>query len=455
MKTQQYDFIIGYEHKNREIESICLLKIELEHRGYSVFIYNTNDQRLKEHIRAYHAEVLLLPYAYETEHISFCVQQSITFNKLINLQWEQALNKYEEDNVDSYQTPSGICKKAVHLSWGMSNVRRLNRVSGIDSNNIRLVGNITLDFLKEPLCKYYISKEKIYKQYGIPLDKKICLFIASFLIMQSEEEIEGMVKQFGGWVKEQHEIGLKTCHTILQWIQKALEMDTELFFIYRPHPGDRIDFVYGLQKKCDRFVVIKDLSVKQWILIVDKIYTWTSTTVAEIYSAQKSCYILYPYEVSENSKMRLFENAVVIKTFQSFYQSLKSEHTDFPIDIDVLDDYYSIDAKMNYCRIADVCEEVLNCSQYQIDRDSLRRVYKIPVRGKSLFKRINIYLWQIDWIYKLFFRIANTVPHKFKCSYFEQKLAEKVSYEKWRKEEWVSQKEIHNICSRLKSILKM
>ena len=35
------DFLIMYEHKNREINSDCLLKVELERRGYTVKIENT------------------------------------------------------------------------------------------------------------------------------------------------------------------------------------------------------------------------------------------------------------------------------------------------------------------------------------------------------------------------------------------------------------------------------
>ena len=35
---RKYDFLFLYEVKNRELESLCLLKYELERRGYSVAI---------------------------------------------------------------------------------------------------------------------------------------------------------------------------------------------------------------------------------------------------------------------------------------------------------------------------------------------------------------------------------------------------------------------------------
>ena len=41
MKTKKVDFLIRYEHKVRDLESIMLIRTELERRGYSVaFICN-------------------------------------------------------------------------------------------------------------------------------------------------------------------------------------------------------------------------------------------------------------------------------------------------------------------------------------------------------------------------------------------------------------------------------
>lgn len=449
MKT--YDFIIGYEHKKREIESICLLKCELERRGYKVLIYNTNDERLKEHIKLYHTEVLLLPYAYDDKIISFCTRRAVSFNKLIDLQWEQALNRQQEDDVNSYKNPSGIGKKAVHLSWGKANVYRLTHVVGIDPKMVKLVGNITLDFLKNPLSNYYLTKEEIYRQYNIPSDKKVCLFIASFkAALVTEEELNELCRVFGDWRRTQHEVSLRTMQTILDWIQKALEADPELYFIYRPHPGERTYVVDEIQKRCERFVVIKDLSVKQWILVVDKIYTWLSTVVAEVYSADKSCYILYPYAYEAHG--RLFDNMDFIADYNAFIASLNSNEVHFPIEMGVLNDYYSIEKGMSYCRIADVCEEVLHDSYYQIDEDELIRIYEMSIQGKSLVKKINLYLWQLDWFYNLYWQMTTKLSLKGK--YFEKKRNDRANYEKWKREEVASKEDIRNMCGKIKYCLK-
>lgn len=450
MKT--YDFIIGYEHKNREIESICLLKCELENRGYSVYIYNTNDSRLKEHIHKFHAKVLLIPYAYDNRVVSFCVGKAITFDKLINLQWEQAIYKQQEDNGDSFRSPSGICKQAVHFSWGKANVKRLCEIVGLDKKNVELVGNMTLDFLKKPLSTYYLSKEELYKKYNIPQDKKVCLFISSFKSATlSSEALEAWCKQYGEWRRAQHVVALKTLKTVLAWIKKALENDPELVFIFRPHPGEGTELADCLAKECERFIVIKDLSVKQWIVAADKIYTWLSTTVVEVYFAGKDCSIVYPYDVPKEAEARLFDEADVIRTYPEFENTFGTKLT-FPIKLDRLNDYYMTDEGMSYIRAAGVCEKVLADETYLIDNEALSDVYSVNWQRSSFFKKIKIYLWQIDWFYECFWKVTQ---NKLKNNrYINEKRIARDEYELWKKEEYVSNEEIEKISEKIRRCLE-
>lgn len=90
---KKYDYIIGYEHKHREVESICLLKAELESRGFSVFVYCIYDPGLFRYVRKYKAKVLIVPFGYDNSSFYKCVRQAVDFDKVINLQWEQAIYK--------------------------------------------------------------------------------------------------------------------------------------------------------------------------------------------------------------------------------------------------------------------------------------------------------------------------------------------------------------------------
>lgn len=64
--NQKVDFLIRYEHKIRELESVMLLKLELERRGYTVGLVCNY-----EHRHDYEPKVLIVPAGYYTEHFMY------------------------------------------------------------------------------------------------------------------------------------------------------------------------------------------------------------------------------------------------------------------------------------------------------------------------------------------------------------------------------------------------
>ena len=450
MKT--YDYIIGYEHKHREVESICLLKAELESRGFSVFVYCIYDPRLFRYVRKYKAKILIVPFGYDNSSFYKCVRQAVDFDKVINLQWEQAIYKQQEESSRSFKNPSGICLKAIHISWGRENQKRLVQVAGVSEKNVRLAGNMTLDFLKKPLTQFYLSREELFQKYDIPDGKKICLLIASFKSATlSDGEVENLCRIYGSWRREHHLIARKTRDTILEWIERALNADEDLFFIYRPHPAEDTAYVSQIARRCDRFVVIDELSVKQWILAVDKIYTWMSTSVAEVYFSGKDCFILYPYELPEEANARLFDHAGMIKGYDGFYQSFYRDNPVFPIPKQDINDYYLADDGMSYMRVADVCEEVYRDEHYKISQEDKEPIYALADKPKTLVKRLNSFLWRIDWVYHLFYRVIAVFPN---TDYSGKWIKHKESLDALFMTEYVSDDEMEAIGRRIKECLE-
>lgn len=169
--------------------------------------------------------------------------------------------------------------------------------------------------------------------------------------------------------------------------------------------------------------------------------------MAEVYFAQKGCYILYPYKLPEEALGRLTDKMKYISEYKAFQFSLNSQTDDFPIDIETLNEYYTIDQSMSYVKIADVCEEILRNPYYQIETGDLKRIYKMATQGKSFIKKVNLYLWQLDWFYNLFWKV--TAKLSLKGKYFEKKRYDRISYEKWKKEEVASEEEIQRIYARI------
>ena len=66
MKTKKVDFLIRYEHKVRDLESIMLIRTELERRGYSVaFMCNYEYDRQDR----YQDKVLVSPAIYSEANL--------------------------------------------------------------------------------------------------------------------------------------------------------------------------------------------------------------------------------------------------------------------------------------------------------------------------------------------------------------------------------------------------
>lgn len=452
-KMKKYDFIIGYEHKVREIESVCLLKYELERRRYSVLIYNTNDDRFKEKINKYYAKVLILPYAYDDKIISFCVGKSIKFDKIINLQWEQAIYKHQEDEKTSYRNPSGISCQAMHIAWGEANKRRLTHIVGLNEENVSVAGNMTLDFLKNPLKNFYMDRKELFFKYQIPEEKRVCLFISSFKSATlSDETLNEWCRIYGEWRREQHNVAKRTLKEILRWIEKAIQEDSNLFFVYRPHPGEHTQFVDELESKCKNFKVISDLSVKQWIIATDVVYTWMSTTVVESFFANKSCYLVYPYELPKEAMVRLFEESLSIKNYEVFKQSIYSQKINRPISADKIKPYYNTDDGMSYKKVADICEKIYKDSKYLIEEIEKKNIYNLQYRDKTIYKRCKMWFWQFRFIRAIILIFGKCFS---KNKFLNKKVQDNEKYLEWKKKEMVTDEQLKMISEKIKVCLEV
>lgn len=357
MKT--VDFLFLYEVKNRELENICLLKYEIERRGYSSEIINTWQYLYKEKPEIF-ARVVVVFAIYNNEVFEFIKQYVYSFEKIVNLQWEQLFSNKDERNRNSYYNVTGIAKKATHISWGKRNYNRLVDYCHVPAQNVKICGHITLDFLREDFNGYYKKRENLLSQYNINTDKKIILFISSF-VTPPDKDIE-QIKASKDSVSEMKKISFASQEILMRWVGKILDEDHDSYFIYRPHPAEIINnkILDRMKRKYKNFLIISDHSVKQWIKIVDNIFTWYSTSIIEIYAANKTCQIVRPIKIPSDLEIQLYENARIINNFNNFKRAFKFNSEEFPIDERVINEIYDIKQDLpSYIRICNVMEEVL------------------------------------------------------------------------------------------------
>ena len=345
------DFLFICEAKARELESLCLIARELEKCGHSVGLLSFWDIPNFHLWNRIKTKVLIIQSAYTTmslNRILICVKG---YTKIVNMQWEQVYCEKDMDNEMSPWNMYGKTHDIKHLSWGEENYRKLVEYDKIPDENVVVVGNITLDFLRDELKDFYLSKEEIMKEFKINPSLKLFLFISSFSFVNLPNEI--MENELAGFM----DISVLSQKVILEWIEELLNNVHDLAFVYRPHPAEADNQeLKRLASKYSNFYVISDHSVKQWILVADTIYNWYSTSMAEIYFAKKNCFILRPYTIDNGYECTVFLGGHFIDNKEDFLKSVYSSVAEFPISVtNIRNKYYHDEQEPTYVKIARVC----------------------------------------------------------------------------------------------------
>ena len=399
LKRDQYDFVIITEVKAREFETDCLLCYELERKGYRVKLVSTWEEEFHMH-RPLNAKVVVSWSMYNTATFNHIMGFVTNCKKMINMQCEQIYtnSKANECSDNVFAGVHGKAVEAVHIAWGNNTVRRLVDKYHVDPSKVFLTGDIALDLYRPAFMSMTMSKRRLCEKYGIPIEKKMYLFISSFAVNDlPDRAIEAYSATESD--KKFQDVSRKSQREILKWFDMILPSFENGIIVYRPHPAERNSkLLHEFEKRHDNFRVIPDEVIRQWIISADKIYTWSSTSIKEIYAAQRSCEILRPYQFDYSEETQIYNSAKFVTTYDEFKNNfLKTP--DFPIPDDYIKDFFFLPEKPTYQLIADCFEKVLSDSSYEIDIDyknsferELRR-YKHNI--KMCLHRIALMLNQI------------------------------------------------------------
>jgi surface carbohydrate biosynthesis protein len=388
--ARRVDFLFNYEHKAREMESIGLIKNELERRGYSVGLSNTYEEQRVQFTERRNARVVIAPALYNDASLfAFVYRVAGACRKVVNMQWEQALTNQDESDPGFYQNPKGAARDAVHLCWGEEPRQRLLR-AGVPADKAKIVGPVQMDVLRPEMRSFHLSRDELGARFDLRSDREWVLFISSFtFVNMSSEEFETEVKSVGSWLKDFVLLSRQSQDAILAWMVEACTAHPERVFIYRPHPSETADpRLEALAREHENFRVIKEHSVRQWIVCCDRIFTWYSTSAAEAFFAGKPCAVLRPVPIPVELDVSIFRGAAMISHREQFFQALAGE-TPAALDPDLIRRYFAVDPERpTYARICDLLEEIHHSSALDMPPISRARAlyyYAQWIRHRAFF----------------------------------------------------------------------
>lgn len=379
---EKTDFLISYEHKARELDTIVLLKQELEKRGYTVRIHCSyeNDVFKYPQFSKVKAKCVIVPAAYDIDvidYFSFSIVGLV--KKIINLQWEQVLSIEEESDKNGYHNPKGIARNIVHLCWGEASQRRL-MVSGVPKSRCVVTGPGHMDILRKPYSKKILNKDVLSENFCIDSHKKWILFISSFSLNDLDVQNKEYIRNSMGieYFDSFYNFSVKSREEILKWFDYYLLENSNSIIIYRPHPDEvnKNNELKKLEKKHENFKVISDLVITHWINSADIILNWYSTAKAYVVFQNKFEYVLRPIPIEKKYEVSIMNGDSFVTTYEEFFDVVTNDKREsYPMrDIS---DYYDFDKEVpTYKRIADMCEQILKSKKYDVF---------IPLRYKAHF----------------------------------------------------------------------
>lgn len=449
---KKLDFLFIYEHKVRELENLCLMKYELDKRGYKTKIVYIDDAYNAIQDRPiYHAKVVCTMACYDNYTLFWHTKEFVKFEKVIDLQWENIVYAKDEEREDAYKNYYGIGKDVVHVSWGQQNVKRLLKAAHLDEKKVKLTGHVGMDFLRNPLNKYYLSREELFSKYHLPIDKKVILFASPYYGDQlSQDYVEGMCERFGDDWTEYYKFMCDSQQIVLSWFEEACKENPDIIVIFRPHPGHPSRMAEKLAGRCNNFRIISGESVKQWIVTCDRVYTGNSSVVVEAFFARKMCQLLFPLPTTPGFELKLITDSRKITCYEDFYKSICEDQQEFPTPRESIEEIYLIDWETpNYIKFADMAEEVLHDDSYRLTRKQLKD-YKEYSREE---KRVRAFV-NTPVLYDIYLSMLKNEKLQFGFFKNQRRIRkEKHDYlrdfEKQHEHELTSEKEIDSIINRI------
>ena len=353
------DFLILYEHISRELESNCLLMAELQKRGYSVELMQLMARKKLKYFLWKKPKVIITSAMYDNETLNSFVYNNVgKLNKVINLHWEEVLSREQEES--SFYSLKQNAAKCVHICWGNAAKKRIV-AHGVSEKNAVVTGALHLDFLGDNFKSSLVGKHRLAEKYSLDESMNWILYISSFSCASMDdkeiEELNSMTDlNFTGF----REVGLRSMKVTLDWFSRFLSERPNNILIYRPHPNEWSSPVLAeMQKKYSNFKVISDYSIREWIYACDTIFSWMSTSIAEVYFLKKNCLILRPEPLYSDYDPVIYEGCDAVSSYDELLSSFDRGITSFPIEPSLIEEHYSFIPNMPaYMRVADLSESV-------------------------------------------------------------------------------------------------
>lgn len=321
--SRPVDVIWIIEHVARELDVACAIKALVEKRyGLTVEIISIQ-ANVRVVTRQWQPRLVVTPFLYGA-HLA-AISHFIAFWHepiYFNLAWEQLFSK----STEKYKAIVGDFTKhhVIHHAWG--DFFRHNLIAqGVDENLIVLNGQPAYKLYDEPYRQYFPSRAVLAKQHGLNPDHRWIVFPENYSwAFYTDAGLEQLIAYGANreLTYQLRDVTQKSFAAVLHWCKTAAT-NHAVEIILRPRPAHASTLMdwkirETISERPANFHVIKDGSVREWILASDAVVSSYSTTLIEAAVAHKGAYMLEPYPFLESQHSDWHPYAARITTYDAF-----------------------------------------------------------------------------------------------------------------------------------------
>jgi len=246
----------------------------------------------------------------------------------LNLAYEQIFQNINEN----LKAPKDEFSKkwVIHHAWGRNYFEYLTKF-GVCPENIVINGNLSYALYKYPYRKYFLSRNELAEKFNLNASKK-WLFIpenygAAFYTEKIlEEKINKGIDSTD--VIKYRDFATKSLKEVIKWCARILKSD-DIEIIFRPRPStssNRMEdfFTEVLPEIPKGLHIIKDHTVREWILASDIIMSSYSTTLIEAAIAEKPIAMLTPHPFPDYLNASWYYMVPKIESYEEFLSKISS-----------------------------------------------------------------------------------------------------------------------------------
>lgn len=325
---RRIDILLLYEHVARELDVACAIKYLVESRyGLQMEIVQQPFE-VPFALREFRPRMVALPFCYadSTRHYPFIFdwKDAIYFN----MAWEElfyAGNREAKRVQGEFES-----KHVMHHAWGDFFVKTLLEWH-VPRDQIFLNGQPAYRLYDEPYRAYFDSRADLAIRHRLDPSKKWVFFPENYnWAFYPEWRLDDLEKEGleRGQMTEMARFCRDSFGEVIRWCGSVAQ-SPEIELIIRPRPTTPIDEFRAsveslLPSVPSRMHLIKDETVREWILASDIVFSSYSTSLIEAAVANKTVFMVEPFpipgslyvgwqdHVTRIKKQREFEEACVI-----------------------------------------------------------------------------------------------------------------------------------------------